>query len=223
VAVRAEKGQAPLALTLLAGKMTRWTRLDKTTTMIAMLLVLGIALLQSPTRAVAAVSGGYEMRVHLDRSLSISSSCAGDRFIVTVADPGPFNLARISGHVQFITRSLTFSGVTEMHLSFERIRFSDGESYPVNAQIIRLYDVPTAEQVDAEELIETHGHRRPQMLKRTGIGALIDGLFGVTSDTGIDAVAIRPRVVAAKTIATSVRKEVVADQDVEMLLRVYPN
>jgi|GEM_PF-5446671 len=203
--------------------MTRWTRLDKTTTM---LLVLGIALLQSPTRAVAVVSvagGGYEMRVHLDRSLSISSSCVGDRFIVTVADPGPFNLARISGHVQFITRSLLFSGVTEMHLSFERIRFSDGESYPVNAQIIRLYDVPSAEQVDAEELIETHGHRRPQMLKRTGIGALIDGLFGVTSDTGIDAVAIRPRVVAAKTIATSVRKEVVADQDVEMLLRVYPN
>jgi hypothetical protein len=84
-----------------------------------------------------------KMRVHLDRTLSIMSSRVGDRFTATVADPGPFNLARISGHVQSITPSGLFNGVTEMSLSFDRIRFNDGEAYSINAEIIRLYDVPS--------------------------------------------------------------------------------
>ena len=191
-----------------------------------MLLVLFIALFQSPARAVAAVNaagGGYEMRVHLDRSLSITSSCVGDRFIATVADPGPFSLARISGHVQSITPSGQFSGVTEVHLSFDRIRFDDGEAYPINAEIIRLYDVPSAEQVEAQDLIETRGHRRPQTLKRTGIGALADGIFGLTLGAGGGGAVVRPRVVAARTTPASGSKELILDQGVEMLLRVYHN
>ena len=205
--------------------MTRWIRLDKiATTMTAMLVILGVAISQNPARAVAAANvnrGGYEMRVCLDRTLSIMSSRVGERFTATVADPGPFNLARISGHVLSITPSGLLKGATEMHLSFDRIRISDGEAYPINAEIIRLYDMPSGEQVDAENVIETRGRRRPQTLKRTGIGALSGGIFGVTLGTGGGGPAIRPRVVEAGTTAASGRKELILDQGVEMLLRVY--
>ena len=106
-----------------------------------------------------------------------------------------------------------------MYLSFDRIRFNDGEAYPINAQIIRLYDIASGEQVDAQDLIETHGHRRPQTLKRTGIGALAGGVFGVTLRSGGGDPVVRPRVAAAVTTPAS--GPLVLDQSVEMLLRVY--
>jgi len=205
--------------------MIRWTRLDKIAiTMTSMLVILGIAISQVPARASATVNverSGYEMRVHLDKTLSILSSRVGDRFTATVADPGPFSLARISGEVQSITPSGVFNGVTEMNLSFDRIRFNDGEAYPINAEIVRLYDVPSGEQVDAQDLIETHGHRRPQTLKRTGIGAVAGGVFGVTLGARGGGEAIRPRFAAAG--ATPASGRFILDQGVEMLLRVYPN
>jgi hypothetical protein len=194
--------------------------------MTSMLVILGVAISQIPARAFAAANvdrGGYEMRVHLDRTLSIMSSRVGDRFTATVADPGPFNLARISGQVQSITSSGLFNGATEMYLSFDRIRFNDGEAYPINAEIIRLYDVASGEQVDAQDLIETHGRSRPQTLKRTRIGALADGVFGVTLGAGGSGAAIRPRVAAAGTTPASGRKDFILDQGVEILLRVYHN
>jgi hypothetical protein len=206
--------------------MTRWTRPDKIATMIrAILMILGIAISQIPVRASAAANvyrGGYDMRVCFDRTLSITSSRVGDRFIATVADPGPFNLARISGHVESITSSGLVKGVTEMYLSFDRIRLSDGEAYPINAEIIRLYDVRSGEQVEATDSIEMRGPRRPLMLKRMGIGALPCGIFGVALGSGGGGAGVRPRVASARTAASSL-KELMLDHDVEMLLRVYPN
>ena len=132
-------------------------------------------------------------------------------------------MARISGHIQSITPSGLFNGATEMNLSFDRIRFNDGEAYPINAEIVRLYDVPSGEHVDAQDVIETHGRRRPQTLKRTGIGALASGVFGVTPGAGGGGPAIRPRLVASLTTAASGRKDLSLDEGVEMLLRVYHN
>jgi hypothetical protein len=71
-----------------------------------------------------------------------------------------------------------------MSLAFDSIRFKDGESYPINAEIVRLYDLPSGEQVDAGALIETRGQRSPQTLKRSGIGALGRAIFSVTSGGG---------------------------------------
>jgi hypothetical protein len=200
--------------------MTRWTRPDKIATMIrAILMILGIAISQIPVRASAAANvyrGGYEMRVCFDRTLSITSARVGDRFIATVADPGPFNLARISGHVESITSSGLVKGATEMYLSFDRIRLSDGEAYPINAEIIRLYDMRSGEQVEATDSSEMRGRRRPLMLKRIGIGALPCGIFGVALGSGGSGAGVRPRVASGL-------KELMLDHDVEMLLRVYPN
>ena len=205
--------------------MTGWVRLNRIAIIfIAMLVTLGVVISQRPANAFARTTpdrGGYEMRVYLDRTLSITSSRAGDRFVATVADPGPFNLARISGHVDSITPSGLFKGATEMYLSFDRIRFSDGMAYPINAEIVRLYDVRSGQQVDAHDTIDADGHRRPRTLKRTGIGALARGIFGVASGARVGEMAIRPRVAAAGITTGSGSKDVGLDQGVEMLLRVY--
>ena len=203
--------------------MIRCTKSDNIRTTIA--VILGIAISQNLATAFTTANvdrDGYEMRVRLDRTLSIMSSRVGDKFTATVADPGPFNLATISGHVESITQSQRFKGLTLMSLAFDSIRFSDGESYPINAEIVRLYDVTSGEQIDAGDLIETRGNRGPPTLKRTGIGALGRAIFIVTSATG-GKPAVRPRIVGAGRTAASPRKELLVDQGVEMLLRVYPN
>lgn len=192
------------------------------TTIVSVLVIAGLVMVHITARAFAVRNvdrSGYEMRVRLDRTLSSTSSRVGDEFIATVADPGPFNLARISGHVEAITPSPLFKGVTEIHLSFDRIRFADHMGYPINAEIIRLYDVTSGQQVEAEIPIETRGRHRPQTLKRTGVGALAGGIFGETSSGPSS----RPRVVSAGPTAAYGRKELILDQGVELLLRVYPD
>jgi hypothetical protein len=199
---------------------------------VAIVLIAALSILQVPTRAFAAPNidhSGFEMRVSFDRSLSSVSTRIGDEFIATVTDPGPFNSARICGHVESIRQSQLFKGVTEMHLSFDYIRLRDSASYPINAEIVRLYDVSSGEQLDAEALVET-GRRRPQLLRRTGIGALAGCILGITSASGFaqtaatdGGAAIRPRIVGDRATAARRGKELILDQRVEMLLRVYLN
>lgn len=108
-----------------------------------------------------------------------------------------------------------------MYLSFDHIKLRNGESYPISAEIIRLYDVPSGEEVDAEGAIETSS-RGPQILKRTGIGALAGGIFGAILGGGKGA-AIGSLVgggAGAATTAAKGSKELVLDQGVEMLIRV---
>jgi hypothetical protein len=165
---------------------------------------------------------GNDVRVRLNKTLTSKDSRAGDKFTATVVDAGPFNGAKIVGHVESIKQSGRFKGATEMYLSFDRIRLRDGENYAIGAEIIRLYDVRSGEEVDAEGGIET-SDRGPQTLKRTGIGALAGGIFGAILGGGNGAAigSIVGGAAGAGTTAASGRKELVLDQGVEMLIRIY--
>jgi hypothetical protein len=180
---------------------------------------------QIPLGAFAAANadrGTGEMRIRLNKTLTSKYSRVGDKFTFTVVDPGAFNQAKVFGHIESIQQSGRFEGATEMYLSFDRIKLRNGENYPISAEIIRLYDVPSGEEVDAEGAIETKG-RGPQTLKRTGIGALAGGVFGAIFGGGKGA-AIGSLVgggAGAGTTAAKGSKELVLDQGVEMLIRVY--
>ena len=108
--------------------MIRCTKSDNIRITIAGIqLILGIAISQIPAKGFTPATienAGYEMRVRFDKTLSITSSRIGDKFTATVADRGPFNLAKISGHIDSITQSQRFKGLTLMSLAFENIRFS---------------------------------------------------------------------------------------------------
>lgn len=199
-------------------------RSKRITRLLCCLTALALLALQIPAGAFAATSAsreGDEMRIRLRQTLTSKDSRVGDNFTAIVVDAGPFNGAKIFGHIQSIKQSGRFKGATEMYLSFDRIRLRSGESYPISAEIIRLYDVDSDEQVDAEGAIETNG-RGPQTLKRTGIGALAGGVFGAILGGGKGA-AIGSLVgggAGAGTTAAKGSKELVLDQGVEMLIRV---
>jgi len=179
---------------------------------------------QIPLGAFAAANadrGTDELRIRLNKTLSSKYSRVGDKFTGVVVDPGAFNQAKVFGHIESIKQSGRFKGATEMYLSFDRIKLPNGESYPISAEIIRLYDVPSGEEVDAEGAIETEG-RGPQFLKRTGIGALAGGVFGAILGGGKGA-AIGSLVgggAGAGTTAAKGSKELVLDQGTEMLIRI---
>ena len=189
------------------------------------LFVLILLALHIPTIAFASAKAdreGNDMRIRLNKTLSSRYSRIGDKFTATVVDAGPFNQAKIFGHIESIKQSGRFKGATEMYLSFDRIRLSSGETYRIGADIIRLYDVRSGEEVDAEGGIETSG-RGPQTLKRSGIGALAGGIFGAILGGGKGA-AIGSLIgggAGATSTAAIGSKELVLDQGVEILIRVY--
>lgn len=191
----------------------------------SLLFVLTLSALQIPTIAFVSANAdreGYDMRICLNKTLSSRFSRIGDKFTATVVDAGPFNQAKIFGHIEDIKQSGRFKGATEMYLSFDRIRLSSSETYPVGADITRLYDVRSGEQVDADGGIETSG-RGPQMLKRSGIGALAGGIFGAIPGGGKGAAigSVIGGGAGAASTASIGRKELVLDQGVEILIRVY--
>jgi hypothetical protein len=168
--------------------------------------------LQIPAGAFAAKDtdgDGYEMRVRI-KTLTSRYWRVGDDFTVICVDPGPFSGARIVVRIQSIGQSGRLKGATEMNLSFDHIRLQNGESYPISAEIVRLYDTRSGEQVDAEGDLETRERHRPRTLKRAGIGALVGGIFGTGQGAAIDAGS-----------GASADKQLVLDQDVELLIRVY--
>ena len=207
--------------------MNKVTRIPAGATrrLFSLLLVLILSVLQIPTIAFASAnadSEGYDMRIRLNKTLSSRFSRIDDKFTATVVDVGPFNQAKIFGHIEDIKQSGLFKGATEMYLSFDRIRLSSGETYPIGADIIRLYDVRSGEQVDAEGGIEASG-RGPQTLKRSGIGALAGGIFGAILGGGKGAAigSVIGGGAGATSTAASGSKELVLDQGVEVLIRVY--
>ena len=207
--------------------MNKVTRIPAGATrrLFSLLFVLILSVLQIPTIAFASAnadSEGYDMRIGLNKTLSSRFSRIEDKFTATVVDAGPFNQAKIWGHIEDIKQSGRFKGATEMYLSFDRIRLSSGETYPIGADIIRLYDVRSGEQVDAEGGIETSG-RGPQTLKRSGIGALAGGIFGAILGGGKGAAigSVIGGGVGATSTAAIGSKELVLDQGIEILIRVY--
>ena len=207
--------------------MNKVTRIPAGATrrLFSLLFVLILSVLQIPTIAFASAnadSEGYDMRIRLNKTLSSRFSRIDDKFTATVVDAGPFNQAKISCHIEDIKQSGRFKGATEMYLSFDRIRLSSGETYPIGADIIRLYDVRSGEEVDAEGGIETSG-RGPHTLKRSGIGALAGGIFGAILGGGKGAAigSVIGGGVGATSTAAIGSKELVLDQGIEILIRVY--
>jgi hypothetical protein len=160
-------------------------------------LTLALQIPASAFPAKGTDGDGFEMRIRINKTVASSYLLVGDSFTAICVDPGPFSGARIFVNIQSIRQWGRLKGATVMDLSFDRIRFQNGESYPINAEIVRLYDTRSGEQVDAAGDVEPGG-RGPQTLKRTGIGALLGGIFGASGN-----------------------KQVVLDQGVEMLIRVY--
>jgi hypothetical protein len=117
------------------------------------------------------------LRIRLDDTLTSTDSQVGDPFSATVVIQGPYQGARVYGHISYIDMSGRLTGHTEMILQFDRLIMPDGRTARIQAEIIQLYHAPSGETVGVENAILSGGKGRSSFVS-TGIGAGAGALFG---------------------------------------------
>jgi hypothetical protein len=117
------------------------------------------------------------LRIRLDDTLTSTDSQIGDPFSATVVIQGPYQGARVYGHISYIDMSGRLTGHTEMVLQFDRLIMPDGRTARIQAEIIQLYHAPSGETVGVENAILSGGKGRSSLVS-TGIGAGAGALFG---------------------------------------------
>jgi hypothetical protein len=133
------------------------------------------------------------IRVELLSNLSTSASQKGDRFEVRVLEPKEYEGATIQGQVTRVNRPGRAKGNSELQLAFEEIRFADGRSAKMSAQVIEV--IPTGAgqgvgKVDSEGGVQGKDSTKSDVKKvgtAAGVGALIGAIFGGGSGAAIGA------------------------------------
>ena len=132
------------------------------------------------------------LRIRLDDTLTSTDSQVGDPFSATVVIQGPYQGARVYGHISYIDMSGRLSGHTEMVLQFDRLIMPDGRTARIQAEIIQLYHAPSGETVGVENAILSGGKGRSALIGTgigAGAGALFGAIFGGGKGAGIGAAA----------------------------------
>lgn len=130
------------------------------------------------------VPNGTQLVARLDTSLSTQSVREGDRFTMTVRDPGQYQGAVIEGHVMNVSRSGRVTGRSELSLDFDTIKLRDGRSYRfagilesvrgANGDVVR---------VDNEGAVRD-GDQTTRTIQRGAVGAAIGALIGAIAGGG---------------------------------------
>jgi hypothetical protein len=124
------------------------------------------------------------MRVELLNNLSTEASQIGDRFSVRVIEPKEFDGATIEGRVVNVKRPGKAKGTAQLQLAFEEIRFSNGRSSKMSAQVIEVIRVGGNQgvgKVDKEGGVQGTSSTKGDVQKvgtALGIGALIGAITG---------------------------------------------
>jgi hypothetical protein len=124
------------------------------------------------------------MRVELLSNLSTEASQIGDRFSVRVIEPKEYEGATIDGRVVSVKRPGKAKGTAQLQLAFEEIRFSNGRSSKMSAQVIEV--IPTGGSQGVGKVDKEGGVQGSSSTKRdvqkvgaaVGIGALIGAIAG---------------------------------------------
>ena len=143
---------------------------------------------QYPTTGTASgdfvVPNGTQLVATLDTSLSTNNVREGDRFTMTVRDPGQYHGAVIEGRVTNVSRSGRVTGRSELGLDFDRIRLRDGRTYrfagildgvrTANGDIVRI---------DNEGAVRDSS-QTTRTIQRGAIGAAIGAIIGAIAGGG---------------------------------------
>jgi hypothetical protein len=161
------------------------------------------------------------LRIRLDDTLTSTDSQVGDPFSATVVDEGPYQNARVYGHIAQIELSGKIKGNTTMMLEFNRLVMPDGRRAPIHAEIVELYHAPSGEKVDVEGAIESSGRGRTSVEHTAigaGAGALLGGIFGGGKGAGIGS--IIGGVGGLGTTAFKGHQKITLNSGLEMMIRI---
>ena len=126
---------------------------------------------------------GTEMKVRLKAAIDTKNSADGDKFSATVLTPSTQADATIEGHIAKVAQSGKFKGRTSLVLSFDTIRYANGASTAMAAQVVKVYGEDSAKKVDEEGNVQT-GNRTETTVKRTGGGAAAGAVIGAIAGGG---------------------------------------
>ena len=156
---------------------------------IAALLILLLPLIA--TAQSFTVPQDVALRIRLDDTLTSVDSQVNDPFSATVVAQGPYQGARVYGHISSIDMSGRLSGHTEMVLQFDRLIMPDGRTARIHAEIIQLYHAPSGETLGVENAILSGGKGRSAVIGTgvgAGAGALLGAIFGGGRGAGIGSI-----------------------------------
>jgi hypothetical protein len=143
--------------------------------------------------SVANIPRDTIMNVELLSNLSTDASQKGDRFEARVIEPKEFEGAIIQGQVTSVKRPGKAKGNAELQLSFDEIRFVDGRSAKMSAQVIEVLPNGTSQgvgKVDPEGGVKGKDSTKRDVTKvgaAAGVGAIIGAIFGGGSGAAIGA------------------------------------
>ena len=133
------------------------------------------------------------MRVELMSNLSTDASRPGDRFEAKVLEPKEYEGAMLQGSVARVQRAGRVKGTSELQLSFDEIRMTDGRSAKMSAQLIEVLRTGTSDgvgKVDSEGGVQGTDSTKNDVKKvgiGAGVGAVIGAIFGGGSGAAIGA------------------------------------
>jgi hypothetical protein len=154
------------------------TSSSKSTCILLLLLITLPALAAAPT---LTVPSDLSLRIRLDDTLTTTDSQVNDPFSATVMTEGPYQGARVYGHISSIDVSGRLQGRTEMILQFDRLIMFDGRTARIHAEITQLYHAPSHESLGVEGAILSAGKGRSALIGTgfgAGAGALMGAVFG---------------------------------------------
>ncbi|HET9531354.1 MAG TPA: peptidoglycan-binding protein [Blastocatellia bacterium] len=127
------------------------------------------------------------MLLRLDNGISSKTSRVGDQFTASVITPSRFAGAVIQGRIARIEESGRVKGKTEMGLAFDSIQFRNGNTAPLEAELLEVRQSENVKVVDEEGNIQS-GSRGKQSIKRGAIGAAVGGVLGALIGGGKGAI-----------------------------------
>src|SRR5258708_38903311 len=122
------------------------------------------------------------MRIELIGNLSTDASQKGDQFEARVIEPKEYEGATIQGRVVSVKRAGRARSTAQLQLAFEEIRFTDGRTSKMSAQVIEV--IPGggsqgAGKVDSEGGVQGTNSTKRDVEKvggAAGIGAVIGAI-----------------------------------------------
>jgi hypothetical protein len=121
--------------------------------------------------------------VELQSPLSTDISQQGDRFQARVLEPRELEGATVEGRVTRVKRAGKVKGTSELQLSFDTIRTTDGRTSSFNADVVEVVDMGNRNvgTVDSEGGVRGRDSTKDDVSKvgaSTGIGAIVGAIFG---------------------------------------------
>ena len=158
----------------------------------------------------------------LNNDLTTKQARQGDRFTLTVREPGQFEGAVIEGTVGNVTQAGSLTGRSGMTLDFDTIRLRNGQTYKFSGALssVRTLNGDTV-KVDNEGNAQG-GNQTTQTVTRTGIGTAVGAIIGAIAGGGKGAAIglIVGGAAGAGSLAVGGSKELKLESGTEMLVHV---